>query len=162
GYGSFQSHNHKVVSNENGIFMTHLRRANKEYTAQTWVLSRSTDGGKSFATVYESTNATSSPVLEADEGGMVLDARPDFVDGHAMRSPDGGATWQTQAVAALKPPIVADDTGPADRISLDDEFEVHSWLSAFLAKDRKLHLVYWAKNSPQRQHYVRYDGASGS
>src|SRR5690348_16251826 len=45
GYGTFQSHNQKVVSNANGIFMTHLRQANKEYTAQTWRLSRSGDGG---------------------------------------------------------------------------------------------------------------------
>ncbi|MBI3864199.1 MAG: prolyl oligopeptidase family serine peptidase [Planctomycetia bacterium] len=263
GYGTFQSHNQKVVSNDHGIFMTHIRQANKEYTAQTWRLSRSTDGGKSFATVYEATNATSSPALETDEQGTVFALRPDYVDGHAyvyrfappdyrepvmtripggsagkycaafdagrrqlyylahnqefrvinfegtilrsttlfkpgphaavqyphlsvaadgtlfaawttsapdrylywdihaMRSPDGGATWQTLAGAPLELPIVADDTGPADRISLDDEFEVHSWLSAFLARNGKLHLVYWAKNSPQRQHYVRYDAASG-
>jgi len=263
GYGTFQSHNQKVVSNQNGIFITHIRRANKEYTAQTWRLSRSTDGGKSFVTVYEATNATSSPALETDERGTIFAARPDFVDGHAylyrfeppdyreptitripggsggkyclildvprrqlyylahsqefrvvgldgeirratslfkagphavmqyphlalaedgtlfagwttsapdrylywdihaMRSIDGGATWQTLSGAALEPPVVADDTGPADRVSLDDEFEVHSWLSAFLAKDHKLHLVYWAKTAPQRQRYVRYDAASG-
>src|SRR5262249_29745992 len=52
-----------------------------------------------------------------------------YWDIHAMRSPDGGATWQTLAGTALEPPVVADDTGPADRISLEDEFEVHSWLS---------------------------------
>ena len=216
GYGTFQSHNQKIVSNENGIFMTHIRQANKEYTAQTWRLSRSTDGGKSFSTVYEATNATSSPALEAGERGSVFAARPDFVDGHAwlyrfdppdyraptitripggsggkyrlaldaerrqlyylannnefrvvdfdgeirrsirlvkagphahaeyphlalagdgtlfaawtssapdrylywdihaMRLLDGGATWQTLAGAALEPPVVADDTGPAD------------------------------------------------
>jgi hypothetical protein len=262
-FGTFQSHNQKIVSNDNGIFMTHVRQANKEYTAQTWRLSRSTDAGKSFATVFEATDATSSPALETDERGTIYATRPDYVDGHAylyrfdapdyrepkitripgaaagkycmmldarrrqlyylahnqefrvvgldgeirrsttlfkpgphaglqyphlalaadgtlfvawttntpdrylywdihaMRSPDGGATWQTLTGKALEPPVVADDTGPADRISLDDEFEVHSWLSAFLAKDRKLHFVYWAKNTPQRQHYVRYDAASG-
>jgi hypothetical protein len=262
-FGTFQSHNQKIVSNDNGIFMTHVRQANKEYTAQTWRLSRSTDGGKSFTTVYEAINATSSPALETDERGAVFAARPDYVDGHAylyrfdppdyrtpmitripggsggkyclmldavrkqlyylpnnqefrvvdldgeirrsttlfkagphakieyphlalaadgtllaawttsapdrylywdihaMRSPDGGATWQTLTGVALEPPVVADDTGKADRISLDDEFEVHSWLSAFLEKDHKLHFVYWAKNMPQRQRYVRYDCATG-
>ena len=262
-YGTFQSHNQKVVSNDHGIFMTHIRQANKEYTAQTWRLSRSTDGGKSFVTLYQATNATSSPALETDERGTIFAARPDFVDGHAylyrfdppgyeeptitripggsggkyclmldpgrrqlyylahsqefrvlgldgeirrsttlfkagphavmqyphvalaadgtlfvgwttsapdrylywdihaMRSPDGAATWQTLSGAALEPPVVTDDTGPADRISLDDEFEVHSWLSAFLVKNGKLHLVYWAKNMPQRQRYVRYDAATG-
>ena len=263
GYGTFQSHNQKVVSNANGIFMTHLRQANKEYTAQAWRLSRSGDGGKSFTTLYEATNATSSPALETDERGTIYAVRPDFVDGHAylyrfdppdyrgptitripggsggkyclmldpgrrqlyymahsqefrvvgldgevrrattlfkggphavmqyphlalaadgtlfsgwttsvtdrylywdihaMRSLDGGTTWQTLSGAALEPPVIADDTGPADRISLDDEFEVHSWLSAFLVREGKLHLVYWAKNTPQRQHYVRYDAATG-
>ena len=67
-FGTFQSHNQKIVSNDNGIFMTHVRQANKEYTAQTWRLSRSTDGGKSFATVYEAINACSSPALETDVG----------------------------------------------------------------------------------------------
>ncbi len=263
-FGTFQSHNQKVISNEHGIFMTHVRQANKEYTAQVWRLSRSTDGGKSFTTAYEATNPCSSPALETDERGVIFAARPDYVDGHAylyrfdppeyrtptitripggsggkyclmldanrqqlyymannhefrvvdfagelrrsttlfaagphakmeyphlalaangtlvtawttsapdrylywdihaMRSPDGGETWQTLAGAALAPPVVADDTGKADRISLDDEFEVHSWLSAFLARQGKLHFVYWAKNSPQRQRYVRYDGVTGA
>lgn len=47
-YGTFQSHNQKVVSNRNGIFVTYVRSANKEYTAQEWRLARSTDGGKTF------------------------------------------------------------------------------------------------------------------
>ena len=263
GFGTFQSHNQKVVSNDQGIFITHLHQANKEYTAQQWRLSRSVDGGKSFVTVCEATNATSAPALETDERGIVYAARPDFVDGHAylyrfeppeyrepkitripgssagkyclafdskrgqlyffshnnefrvlaldgevrrsttllkagphaalqyphltldaegnlfagwttsapdrylywdihaIRSVDGGVTWQTLAGKPLELPIVADDTGPADRISLDDEFEVHSWLSAFLAKDRKLHAVYWAKTTPERQRYVRYDIDTG-
>ncbi len=53
GYGTFQSHNQKVVSNRSGIFMTHIRTRNAPYTAQQWRLSRSTDGGKSFITLYE-------------------------------------------------------------------------------------------------------------
>ena len=52
GYGTFQSHNQKVLSNRSGIFMSHLRSQNEPYTAQQWRLSRSTDGGRSFATVY--------------------------------------------------------------------------------------------------------------
>jgi hypothetical protein len=38
---------------------------------------------------------------------------------------------------------------------------VHTWLSAFMAKDGKLHFVYWAKTEPERQWYVRYDIATG-
>ena len=83
GYGTFQSHNQKVVSNHNGIFMTYVRQPNKEYTAQPWRLVRSTDGGRHFATVFEATNATKQPVLETDEDDNLYLARPDYVDGHA-------------------------------------------------------------------------------
>ena len=34
GYGTFQSHNQKVVSNANGIFMTYLREDNEKDPAQ--------------------------------------------------------------------------------------------------------------------------------
>lgn len=71
GYGTFQSHNQKVVSNRNGIFMTHIRTRNEAFTAQQWRLSRSIDGGQSFVTLYEDTHATGPPVLETDEDDNV-------------------------------------------------------------------------------------------
>ena len=49
GYATFQSHNQKVISNGHGIFITHIRTRNQAYTAQTWRLSRSTDGGRTFS-----------------------------------------------------------------------------------------------------------------
>ncbi len=64
GWGTFQSHNQKVVYNRNGIFMTHIRDRNEDYTAQTWRLSWSTDGGRTFASIHEATDATNPPVLE--------------------------------------------------------------------------------------------------
>ncbi|MFN0055259.1 MAG: hypothetical protein ACKV0T_24195 [Planctomycetales bacterium] len=79
----------------------------------------------------------------------------------AMKSPDGGETWLTLDGEPLAAPIVSDETGPTTRLSRDDELEVHSWLSAMLFKKGKLHFVYWAKTSPQRQRYLRYDGATG-
>jgi hypothetical protein len=83
GYGTFQSHNQKVVGNQNGIFMTHIRSRNEPYTAQQWRLSQSMDGGRSFRTIYEATHATNPPVLETDEVGNIYLARPDFLDGNA-------------------------------------------------------------------------------
>jgi hypothetical protein len=261
-YATFQSHNQKVVSNKHGLFITYVRKSNADYSAQQWRLARSTDGGRSFATVVEETRATSAPALETDKQGTLFFARPDFKDGnaylsrldsfsdeprmaaldggsagkycmaldeprkqlyyfahngtfhivgvdgqvrrsmrllargdyavlqyphltlgrdgtlyaawttekhgvylyrsiHAMKSADGGETWKTLEGKSLKPPIPADDTGPATQISRDDEIDVHSWLSAFMAKDGKLHFVYWAKTTPQRQRYLRYDGATG-
>jgi len=261
-YATFQSHNQKVVSNRQGLFITYVRESNNDYTAQQWRLVHSTDGGRSFATVMEETRATSAPAIETDKQGTLFFAHPDFQDGnaylsrldslndtprvttlvggsagkyclaldeprkqlyyfahngtfhivgvdghirkntrllahgehaylqyphltlgrdrtlyaawttekrgeylyrsiHAMKSADGGETWTTLEGRPLKPPIVGDDSGPATQISRADELDAHSWLSAFMAKDGKLHFVYWAKTTPQRQRYLRYDGATG-
>jgi hypothetical protein len=260
GYGTFQSHNQKVVSNRRGYFMTHIRTRNEAYTAQQWRLSWSRDGGRSFETLYEATDATNPPLLESDESDNVYLIRPDFSDGHAylyrfmatndyrepaisripngaagkyamvldqsrrqlcyfahnntfhlvgldgrvrlstnlltagksailqypllcldsqntlhaawtsqkhgvylywdihyLQSPDGGTNWRTMAGKSVTLPVVADEGGPADRITLDDEFEVHTWLSSFLVKGGKAHFLYLAQTNPPRQHYVRYD-----
>jgi len=263
-FGTFQSHNQKVVSTRHGLFVTHVRKSNTNYTAQQWRLSRSVDGGKSFTTIFEDTHATSAPAIEADRQGNLFFCRPDFLDGnaylyrldpsrtdvrpqiskltggaagkycllldeprqqlywfahnntfhvaalngtvrtnitllapgrraylqyphlnldadgtlfaawttsrptgylyhsvHAIKSPDGGQTWQTLDGRRLELPIIADDSGPATQISKDSEFDVHTWLSAFMVKDGKLHFVYWAETKPQRQWYRRYDVATG-
>lgn len=259
GYGTFQSHNQKVVSNRRGIFMTHLHSRNEAYTAQNWRLSWSTDAGESFATLFTATNATNPPLLETDADDIYL-VRPDFVDGHAylhrflaaenygepritkvtngaagkyamvldaprrqlayfahngtfhlvgldgavrhsanllkdgqhaalqypllalgedgtlhaawttvkhgvylywdihyMQSPDGGLTWRRMNGTPLSPSLIASEDGPTDRITLDDEFECHTWLANFMVKGGKAHFLYLAQTNPPRQHYVRYD-----
>ncbi len=263
-YGTFQSHNQKVVSTEQGIFVTYIWHSNSNYTAQQWRLSHSIDGGKTFTTVFEDTHATSAPALEADREGNLFFCRPDFIDGNAylyrlaisragphpqvskltggaagkycllldeprqqlywfahnntfhvtaldgrvrtnitllaagptaglqyphltldtngtlfagwttstptgylyrsvqaIKSLDGGQSWQSLEGRRLGLPIVADESGPSTQISKESEFGVHTWLSAFMAKDTKLHFVYWAETKPQRQWYVRYDQATG-
>jgi hypothetical protein len=263
GYGTFQSHNQKVVANGRGIFMTHIRTRNEAYTAQQWRLSWSRDGGRTFETLYEATHATNPPVLETDEAGNVYLIRPDFVDNHAylyrflaerdyrdpaitqipngaagkfsmvldqarrqlcyfahnntfhriglegrllssvnlltagrsgilqypslyldsagtlhaawttqkhgvylywdihyLQSVDGGQLWRTMGGTPVSLPVVADEGGPADRITLDDEFESHTWLESFFARGGKAHFLYLAQTQPPRQHYVRYDIAT--
>jgi hypothetical protein len=261
GYGTFQSHNQKVVSNRRGVFMTHIRSRNAAYTAQSWRLSWSTNGGASFATLYAATNATNPPLLETDADDNLYLVRPDFVNGHAylyrflaqknyaeprittltnggagkyamaldaprrqlayfahnntfhlvgfdgtvrsstrllapgkngalqypllflsdegklhaawttqksgsvylywdihyLQSLDGGRAWRCMNGTAVSLPVAADETGPADRITLDDEFDCHTWLSSFLVTERKAHFLYLAQCQPPRQHYVRYD-----
>lgn len=260
GYGTFQSHNQKVVSNRRGIFMTHLRSRNEAYTAQSWRLSWSTNAGEGFFALFAATNATNPPLLETDAEGNLYLVRPDFVDSHAylyrflakenyrephitkltngaagkyamvldaprrqiayfahnstfhlvgfdgvvrnstsllkdgknaalqypllslgedgtlhaawttvkhgvylywdihyMQSPDGGLTWRRMNREPLTPPLVAAEDGPTDRITLDDEFECHTWLSDFMAREGKAHFLYLAQTNPPRQHYVRYD-----
>lgn len=260
GYGTFQSHNQKVVSNRRGVFMTHLHSRNDPYTAQSWRFSWSQDGGNTFTTLHQETNATNPAVLESDVDDNLFLIRPDFLDGHAylyrfrsrdqyrspaitripngaagkfsmmidparkqlyyfahnntfhrlnldgvvlsstnllsdgssaalqypllaldaqgvlhaawttqahgrylywdihyLQSRDGGISWRTMAGRPVQPPVVADQNGPSDRITLDDEFETHTWLSNFLVKDGKAHFLYLAQRTPPRQHYVRYD-----
>lgn len=263
-FATFESYNQKVVCNRHGIFITHLRTRDERYMAQTWRLSRSTDGGRTFVAVYEAVHPTNPPVLETDPTGNVYLARPDFADGnaylylfladkdfkspaiskipggsagkfamvldrqrqqldyfahnntlhilgldgrvirsldlirpgknaalqypllaldhegrlhaawttqkhdkylywdiHHMVSSDAGQSWHRLDGQKLDLPVVADDTGPSLRISLDDEFDCHTWLSSFLVKQGKVHFLYLAQRQPPRVHYMRYDVATG-
>ncbi len=79
-FSTFQSHSRKVVWNNHGLFMTYLlRRGDLSYTAQTWRLVRSADGGRSFETLYESTDATNPPPIETDAEDNILLVYPDWV-----------------------------------------------------------------------------------
>ena len=266
-YGTFQSHNQKMVANQYGIFMTYLQSGN-DAEWNTWCLLRSTDGGKTFATIYENTNYTRAPVIETDDHGTIYLAHPDwgadftgtnsylyrftpknnftkpakttipnsasgkysmildksrgqlyyfsyengsftvigingrikshyqlttpgtsayvmypylyldennvlyaawtnqkfgvylYWDIHFVLSKDGGATWQKPDGKVLSLPIVSDETGPTDRITLNDEFDVHTWLWTLIVKNGKVHLPYRATTDPYRQHYVRFDLAT--
>lgn len=84
-----------------------------------------------------------------------------YWDIHLMKSLDGGNTWMDLKGHVLQIPVVVDDSGPTDRITLNDEFEVHTWLSSFMVFQNKLHFIYLAQTSPSRQHYVRIDPRTG-
>ena len=80
GYGTFQSHNQKVVSNENGIFMTYLHYYDEAGKVENniWRLAQSRDGGKTFHTIYETNITTSVPVLETDAQNNLYLAFPEY------------------------------------------------------------------------------------
>ncbi|MBT3200053.1 MAG: hypothetical protein HN350_09065 [Phycisphaerales bacterium] len=272
GFATFQSHNQKLVSNANGIFMTYLKEDNEKDPVKpnVWRLMRSIDGGKTFTVAYEGRNGCRAPCIETDRAGNLYLAHPDYGtkakrkrefhfyrfsaagkyktpgisifpdvgcaskyamahdakhkrfyiatqygqlltvgengkllskrsvlnargpkgctqypllqvdrtgklhhawttvqrgkpvywDIHYMLSPDGAA-WFNLKRKKLKTPIVPDNTGPTLRVSLDDEFEPNTWLSNFMARDGKVHFIYHARTKPSRQHYMRYDIASG-
>jgi hypothetical protein len=81
---------------------------------------------------------------------------------HHLQSPDGGKTWHRFAAGPFTPPIAADETGPSDRITLEDEFEPSTWLSNTLTKNGKTHFIYASKADKDiRQHHVRYDTSTG-
>jgi hypothetical protein len=83
-----------------------------------------------------------------------------YWDIHAMKSL-GGASWRSLANSPLTLPVACDDSGPTERITRDDEFEYHTWLSSFMWKGGKVHFCYQAQTPIQREHYVRYDAATG-
>ena len=67
GYGTFQSHNQKVVANANGTFMTWLHFCDPDNEkANVWRLAQRKDGETSFTTIYEATISTRAPALETD------------------------------------------------------------------------------------------------
>jgi len=80
GYGTFQSHNQKVVSNANGIFLTYLREDNEKEPDKpnVWRLMRSVDGGKTFSVVYEGRNGCRAPCIETDRRGNLYLSHPEY------------------------------------------------------------------------------------
>jgi len=72
-YATFQSHNQKVLQNENGIFLTYL--VDYEDVAPWpgyWRLMRSTDGGQTFEEVYTSSIVGSKAAcIETDQASNV-------------------------------------------------------------------------------------------
>lgn len=81
---------------------------------------------------------------------------------HHLVSSDGGRTWGILGSdKALSLPVVADETGGSLCITPEEEFQVHTWLSGFLAGEEKVHFFYRAQSKPPLQHYLRYDAASG-
>jgi hypothetical protein len=84
-----------------------------------------------------------------------------YWDIHHMLRPRGTQQWQNFDGTPLTLPVVADDTGKATRISLDDEYESHTWLSSFTLKGGKAHFLYLTQSQPPRKNYVRLDAKTG-
>ena len=84
-----------------------------------------------------------------------------YRDIHHMYSDDGGISWQTVPQIAVELPVVCDRHGPTLQVTLDDEFDVSTWLASFLPTGDKLHFLYRARFDPQRQHYMRFDRKTG-
>lgn len=115
-FGTFQSHNQKVVSNSYGIFMTYL---DTEYISaygpnwgnlHLWKLLRSTDGGKTFSTVYQSKNYTKAPSLETDASGNIYVFVSDYDPGPG----DGGVSfYKFSSSANFQSPLITKVPGAA-------------------------------------------------
>ncbi len=82
-FGTFQSHNQKIVANANGIFLAYviLTTGDEMVTNNTWKLMRSTDGGDTFSTLDSGANGTRAPAIETDENNNIYLAFPDWLAG---------------------------------------------------------------------------------
>ncbi len=271
-YGTYQSHNQKVISNQSGIFLTYVHKTlNKDQSTETdtWRLVRSVDNGQTFSTLYEATGGTRAPVIESDSAqniylvtanwssptqsqflkfsptnnysapviqttlnlntisakySMELDESRSqlyffahgntfsiigldgkiknqfpltqagssahmhyptlFIDEtgilyaawttvdnatggtywsiHFAKSENGGIAWKGSNGQPLELPIVADENGPTDRITLNDEFSSHTWLSSFFVRSNQAYFTYYTREPHNRQHFVRYDLATST
>ncbi len=72
-FGTFHSHNQKIIQNAAGIFMTYIKAADpsgdRNNGRNLWRLIHSTDGGKNFSIIFESRNGTKAPVIDTGEKG---------------------------------------------------------------------------------------------
>lgn len=266
GYGTFQSHNQKVVSTAYGIFMTY---AKTPFEGAEWRLVRSVDDGRSFEMVWDAVNTTHPPAIEAGSDGtiylvhgeqatdaaylyrlspadsfapeliatvdgahaqkfsLLLDegrgqvyyasytgpnirlvtfdlignviadilltggeqvARPsypnmllesgtlyvawssdliggdldDYYSIHAVRSPDGGLTWENLSGRPLMPPFIGDHEGDTTEVTLPSERPCTTWLTSFAVTRHKAHFFYMAapnlsvRACQLRRNVVRY------
>jgi len=84
-----------------------------------------------------------------------------YWDIHHMMSDDGGETWHNMGGSALSVPVAPDEYSQALRITLDDEFEMSTWLASFTPKGDFVHFLYLAQGDTFRQHCVTYRISTG-
>lgn len=74
-YGTFNSHNQKVVANARGIFAAYIKDYNSSDIG-TWQLRMSVDGGKTFAPILTQTDSSKAPCIETDSKNNIHIAYP--------------------------------------------------------------------------------------
>ncbi len=78
GYGTFQSHNQKVIANQYGIFLAYMHRDIGDDPSSNWRLLRSTNRGGAFSLVHQNSHNTHPPILETDEHGNIYMIHSDW------------------------------------------------------------------------------------
>ncbi len=97
---------------------------------------------------------TQYPHLMVDESGTLhwsYATCPDyflFYSVQYIKSTDGGRTWQHPAGKVLETPIIPDDTGPSEMVSLDSEYWGHTFLANMLTLRGKVHFFYGYRELP--------------
>jgi len=99
-----------------------------------------------------------------NEFATYIQGLPPYESIHAIKTEDGGNSWLTLANQPLATPVLGTLAGPATRITYSDETNAfaHKWLSNIIAYGGSLHFSYLTRPSPDREHYVRVNLASGA
>jgi hypothetical protein len=84
-----------------------------------------------------------------------------YWDIHFMISGDGATEWHRADGTRLVLPVVADEGGQADRVTLPDETGTHPWLSSFLPKNHMVHFTYRTAERVDRKHARRLNLTTG-
>jgi hypothetical protein len=71
-YGTFQSHNRMVVSNQNGVFVAYLQDSRPTDNFGIWTLKQSTDDGQTFHSILTEEGYSRAPCLETDPAGDIF------------------------------------------------------------------------------------------
>ena len=86
----------------------------------------------------------------------------DYYSIHAVRSLDGGETWESLAGTDLTPPFIGDQDGETTEITEPWERPCTTWLTGFAVTEHKAHFFYLAAPNASiractlRQNVVRY------
>lgn len=105
-YGTFQSHNQKLVQNAYGLFMTYSYAPDGDTSgSEAWRLARSLDGGRTWATIWRGMTPTRPPVLETDAHGSIFviapDARNNFQNPATFYRFDPESSFSNPRISAL-------------------------------------------------------------
>ena len=126
GYGTFQSHNQKVVSTADGIFMTY---AKTPFEGAEWRLVRSVDTGRSFDVIWDAVNTTHPPAIEtAGDGTLYLV--------HGDQATDAASFYRLSPATTFAPELISVVDG------------AHAQKFSLLLDERRAQLYYAAYTGP--------------
>lgn len=156
GYGTFQSHNQKVVSTSYGIFMTYVKTAPFAEEIPTWRLLRSQDCGDTFQPIWEGTDRTYAPALEATADGTLYLA-------HGDEATNAAHFYRLSPLTEFVPePLATVDEAHAQKFSLLlDEARGNLYYLAYLGPnihDRHLRFVRLDMNGAVTADYLLTGG----
>jgi hypothetical protein len=148
-YGTYGSHNQKVVANGHGIFITYLHSDDTSFGTDNvvWRLARSTDGGKTFTTIYQGNGLnTKCPPIETDANDNVYAFAPNLT----------GGSWSGSDtdVYRFSP---SNDYG-APTISTSIATSAGKMTTAFDAGRQLIYYATWANGGESDLYAVKLDG----